>query len=86
MTATIYEREFADNLRVAGPDRLFLVLAIFIHRCKQFLSIPICLGEVAEWSKAVDSKSIVRLHVPGVRIPPSPPVILLNPSGQFFLD
>ena len=49
---------------------------IFSHRCKPFLSIPICLGEVAEWSKAVDSKSIVRLSVPGVRIPPSPPSIV----------
>ena len=45
----------------------------FPHRCKPFLSIPIRFGEVAEWSKAVDSKSIVRLRVPGVRIPPSPP-------------
>ena len=29
-------------------------------------------GEVAEWSKAVDSKSSVPVRVPGVRIPPSP--------------
>ena len=29
---------------------------------------------MAEWSKAVDSKSIVRSRVPGVRIPLSPPV------------
>ena len=50
---------------------------IFSHRCKPFLSIRICLGEVAEWSKAVDSKSIVRLRVPGVRIPPSPPILYL---------
>ena len=28
-------------------------------------------GEVAEWSKAIDSKSIVPFRVPGVRIPPS---------------
>ena len=49
----------------------------FPHRCKQFLSIPIRFGEVAEWSKAVDSKSIVRSRVPGVRIPPSPPFICL---------
>ena len=49
---------------------------IFSHRCKPFLSIPISFGEVAEWSKAVDSKSIVRLRVPGVRIPPSPPSIV----------
>ena len=30
------------------------------------------MGEVAEWSKAVDSKSSVPVRVPGVRIPPSP--------------
>ena len=52
-----------------------IIYNIFSYRCKSFLNIPICLGEVAEWSKAVDSKSIVRLHVPGVRIPPSPPSI-----------
>ena len=34
------------------------------------------LGEVSEWFKVIDSKSIVRLCVPGVRIPPSPPHIL----------
>ena len=55
---------------------IFGLCNIFSHRCKPFLSIPICLGEVAEWSKAVDSKSIVRLRVPGVRIPPSPPSIV----------
>src|ERR1700754_165483 len=31
-------------------------------------------GEVAEWSNVPDSKSGVRLSVPWVRIPPSPPV------------
>ena len=31
-------------------------------------------GEMAEWSNAVDSKSIVRVSVPGVQIPLSPPV------------
>ena len=30
-------------------------------------------GEVAEWSNALDSKSSVRVIVPWVRIPPSPP-------------
>jgi hypothetical protein len=30
-------------------------------------------GEVAEWSNAADSKSVVRFTVPWVRIPPSPP-------------
>ena len=30
-------------------------------------------GEVAEWSKAHDSKSCVLAIVPWVRIPPSPP-------------
>ena len=37
---------------------------------------------MAEWSKAVDSKSIVRLRVPGVRIPLSPPHILPCESNQ----
>ena len=32
-------------------------------------------GEVAEWSIASHSKCEVRASVPGVRIPPSPPVI-----------
>ena len=72
--ASIYERKFAEVARIASPDQHFLAFAIFFpHRCKQFLSIPIRFGEVAEWSKAVDSKSIVRSRVPGVRIPPSPP-------------
>ena len=56
---------------ITGP--VFLSLHYFLDSCKPFLSVSICLGEVAEWSKAVDSKSIVRLRVPGVRIPPSPP-------------
>ena len=54
---------------------IFGLCNIFSYRCKPFLNVPICLGEVAEWSKAVDSKSIVRLRVPGVRIPPSPPLL-----------
>ena len=40
------------------------------------------LGEVSEWFKVIDSKSIVRLCVPGVRIPPSPPHILPCESNQ----
>ena len=55
---------------------IFGLCIIFSHRCKPLLSFSIWLGEVAEWSKAVDSKSIVRLCVPGVRIPPSPPSIV----------
>jgi hypothetical protein len=35
-------------------------------------------GEVAEWSIAADSKSVVPLAVPGVRIPPSPPLLLFT--------
>ena len=31
-----------------------------------------CDGEMAEWSKALDSKSSVRVSAPGVRIPLSP--------------
>ena len=32
------------------------------------------LGEVAEWPNVTDSKSVVLERVPGVRIPPSPPL------------
>ena len=32
------------------------------------------VGEMAEWSNAVDSKSIVLVRVPGVRISLSPPM------------
>ncbi len=44
------------------------------------------LGEVPEWSNGPDSKSGVRVSVPWVRIPPSPPFvtgsILLLPPPQ----
>ena len=40
-------------------------------------------GEVAEWSKAPDLKSGVRLAVPWVRIPPSPPGTQNAPFGAF---
>ena len=40
---------------------------------------------MAEWLNAVDSKSIVRVSVPGVQIPLSPPVCFLSPFiGLFF--
>ena len=35
---------------------------------------------MAEWSNAVDSKSIVRVSVPGVQIPLSPP--MFNPESE----
>lgn len=38
---------------------------------------------MAEWSNAVDSKSIVLVRVPGVRISLSPPICTLS-SGCFF--
>ena len=38
------------------------------------LLYPCLCGEVAERSNAADSKSVVPLLVPGVRISPSPPV------------
>ena len=66
----------------------FLVFAIFFHiAANRIWTFPSDLGEVAEWSKAVDSKSIVRLRVPGVRIPPSPPyklILLHNFSNIIF--
>ena len=41
-------------------------------------------GEVAEWSNVPDSKSGVRVTVPWVRIPPSPPKTNKAPSGPFL--
>ena len=41
-------------------------------------------GEVAEWSNVPDSKSGVRVTVPWVRIPPSPPKTHKAPSGPFL--
>ncbi len=38
-------------------------------------------GEVPEWSNGLDSKSSVRVTVPWVRIPPSPPDMTVVPSG-----
>lgn len=34
------------------------------------------IGEVAEWTNVADSKSVVALVLPGVRIPPSPLIAL----------
>ena len=42
-------------------------------------------GEVAEWSNVPDSKSGVRVTVPWVRIPPSPPKQTRPPRGLFVL-
>ncbi len=42
-------------------------------------------GEVAEWSKAPDSKSGVAARLPWVRIPPSPPWNERRNSGVLFL-
>src|SRR3954453_17850448 len=39
-------------------------------------------GEVAEWSKAPHSKCGVRATVPWVRIPPSPPLLLLGQAPE----
>ena len=39
---------------------------------------------MAEWSNAVDSKSIVRVSVPGVQIPLSPPMFNSARSGVFL--
>ena len=54
-----------------------------------FLSAPFtvshsCVGEVAEWSIVPDSKSGVPERVPGVRIPPSPPVFRKAKGGCGF--
>src|SRR6202034_2795999 len=49
-----------------------------IHRklyCSQRRCRIVCRGEVAEWLMAPVLKTGVPERVPGVRIPPSPPVI-----------
>ena len=43
-------------------------------------------GEVAEWSIASHSKCEVLARVPGVRIPPSPPVNVLKYNKIFVFD
>ena len=40
-------------------------------------------GQVAEWSKAPHSKCGVRATVPGVRIPPCPPILKWPREGPF---
>ncbi len=42
------------------------------------LFFPFFLGEVTEWPNVTDSKSVVPETVPGVRIPPSPPLFIAN--------
>jgi hypothetical protein len=50
-------------------------------------SKKVVFGEVAEWLKAAVLKTVERLRVPGVRIPPSPPLvsvaILSNKNSVF---
>jgi hypothetical protein len=43
------------------------------ERLGRWIVSGIIAGEVAEWLKAMVSKTIVRETVPGVQIPPSPP-------------
>jgi hypothetical protein len=43
-------------------------------------------GEVAEWLKAPHSKCGVRVTVPGVRIPPSPPFLLRADARSFVFN
>jgi hypothetical protein len=42
-------------------------------------------GEVPEWSNGTVSKTVVRVTVPWVRIPPSPPASLLFLQENFAL-
>ena len=53
--------------------------------CSNFIYDQESFGEVAEWSKAVDSKSTERLKgAPWVRIPPSPPVCKIIVTKGYF--
>ena len=57
---------------------MFCILNIAVFR-------PAC-GEVVEWSKAHAWKACVRLRVPRVRIPPSPPNrVAFEPAALLFL-
>lgn len=44
---------------------------------------PSHYGEVPEWSNGTDSKSVVGVTLPGVRIPPSPPRFALGASRGY---
>ena len=58
----------------ASHRRLAQPLSAAFRRCRSHaLASKLRGGEVAEWSNALDSKSSVRVIVPWVRIPPSPP-------------
>jgi hypothetical protein len=43
-------------------------------------------GEVTEWLKVMVSKTIVRETVPGVQIPPSPPILWWNPKRDLKVN
>ena len=62
-------------MRPAGvrPRQSGRIKSVVLRRRAPPITEPTSYGEVAEWSNAADSKSVVRLRVPGVRIPPSPP-------------
>ncbi len=46
------------------------------------VTIRFFCGEVAEWLKAAASKAVVRVSVPRVRIPPSPPFLNTPHQGR----
>ena len=64
---------FANFHKLPEVPKTFLGIPMdkIVHFC-MFFPFPI----LAEWSKAVDSKSTERLAVPRVRISTSPPMIL----------
>ena len=71
---------FAATLASESPsDAAFVLLAAAIAPVQFAIR-----GEMAEWSKALDSKSSIRLRVSRVRIPISPPPSLVphRISGQ----
>ena len=65
------EKKKAVSVRALSPDALPLMMAPRSDGLIFVAASP--FGEVAERLNVPDSKSGVRVSVPGVRIPPSPP-------------
>lgn len=63
-------------------QKISISSAVDWTRSLPYLLFPVESGEVAEWLKALDSKSSIRESVSGVRIPPSPPYRASKRSEQ----
>ncbi len=78
---------------LSGPESLFNkggLCSRMPRLCIDNASLSQCrlfkeCGEVPEWSNGAVSKTVVRLRVPWVRIPPSPPYLKQDPSCGSFV-